>query len=75
MKKRTFLYIPLRKNGEVLRLEEGGAVVGMLPTMFINYIQGEIQLETGDLLVGYTDGISEAIRQRKNGAKTQCSKN
>ena len=51
----------LRKNGEVLRLEEGGAVVGMLPTMFINYNQGEIQLETGDLLVGYTDGISEAM--------------
>jgi sigma-B regulation protein RsbU (phosphoserine phosphatase) len=51
----------LRKNGEVLRLEEGGAVVGMLPTMFINYIQGEVQLEAGDLLVGYTDGISEAM--------------
>jgi sigma-B regulation protein RsbU (phosphoserine phosphatase) len=51
----------LRKNGKVLRLEEGGAVVGMLPTMFINYIQGEIQLEAGDLLVGYTDGISEAM--------------
>jgi len=51
----------LHKNGEVSRLEEGGAVVGMLPTMFINYTQGEIQLETGDLLVGYTDGISEAM--------------
>jgi sigma-B regulation protein RsbU (phosphoserine phosphatase) len=51
----------LHKNGEVSRLEEGGAVVGMLPTMFINYTQGEIQLEPGDLLVGYTDGISEAM--------------
>jgi phosphoserine phosphatase RsbU/P len=68
-KTRTMIYVNaghnppflLRKNGEVVRLEEGGAVVGMLPTMFINYIQGEIQLETGDLLVGYTDGISEAM--------------
>jgi len=51
----------LRKNGEVLRLEEGGAVVGMLPGVFVNYNQGEIQLEAGDLLVGYTDGISEAM--------------
>jgi sigma-B regulation protein RsbU (phosphoserine phosphatase) len=51
----------LRKNGEVLRLEEGGVVVGMLPTMFVNYAQGEVQLEAGDLVVGYTDGISEAM--------------
>ncbi len=51
----------IRKSGEVLKLEEGGAVVGMLPTMFINYNQGEIQLEAGDLLVGFTDGISEAM--------------
>lgn len=51
----------LRKSGEVVRLEDGGAVVGMLPSMFVNYDQGEIQLEAGDLLVGYTDGISEAM--------------
>ena len=51
----------IRANGEVLRLEEGGAVVGMLPTMFVNYTQGEIELEAGDLLIGYTDGISEAM--------------
>lgn len=51
----------IRKNGEVLRLEEGGAVVGMLPSMLVNYSQGEIELQTGDLLVGYTDGISEAM--------------
>lgn len=51
----------LRKNGEVVRLEDGGPVVGMLPTMFVNYTQGEIQFEAGDLFVGYTDGISEAM--------------
>ncbi|HEY8561003.1 MAG TPA: SpoIIE family protein phosphatase [Pyrinomonadaceae bacterium] len=51
----------LRKNGDVLRLEEGGAVVGMLPSMFVNYTQGDIELEAGDVLVGFTDGISEAM--------------
>lgn len=55
----------LRKTGEVLRLEEGGAVVGMLPPMLVNYAQGEIQLQTGDLLVGYTDGISEAMNPQE----------
>ncbi len=46
---------------EVLRLEDGGAVVGMLPPILVNYTQGEIELQSGDLLVGYTDGISEAM--------------
>lgn len=55
----------IRRSGEVLRLEEGGAVVGMLPSMLVNYSQGEIQLETGDILVGYTDGISEAMNPQE----------
>jgi sigma-B regulation protein RsbU (phosphoserine phosphatase) len=46
---------------EVLRLEEGGAVVGMLPSMLVNYSKGEIELQIGDMLVGFTDGISEAM--------------
>jgi sigma-B regulation protein RsbU (phosphoserine phosphatase) len=46
---------------DVLRLEEGGAVVGMLPPILINYTYGEMELRPGDLLVGYTDGISEAM--------------
>lgn len=58
----------LRKSGEefeVIRLEEGGAVVGMLPTMFVNYSQGEIEMQSGDLLVGFTDGISEAMNPQE----------
>lgn len=51
----------IRQNGDVLKLEEGGAVVGMLPSMLVNYEQGEIHLHTGDVLVGFTDGISEAM--------------
>jgi sigma-B regulation protein RsbU (phosphoserine phosphatase) len=55
----------IRRSGEVLRLEDGGAVVGMLPSMLVNYKQGEIELQTGDLLVGYTDGISEAMNPQE----------
>lgn len=51
----------MRASGEVLRLEDGGAVVGMLPSMLVDYTQGEVDLEAGDLLVGFTDGISEAM--------------
>jgi sigma-B regulation protein RsbU (phosphoserine phosphatase) len=55
----------IRASGEVVKLEEGGAVVGMLPSMLVNYKQGEIVLETGDLLVGFTDGISEAMNPQE----------
>jgi sigma-B regulation protein RsbU (phosphoserine phosphatase) len=44
---------------EVLRLEAGGCVVGLLPNF--PYTQSEIKLEPGDMLVGFTDGISEAM--------------
>ena len=56
-----------KTNGdfEVFRLEEGGAVVGMLASMFVNYKQGEIQIQPGDLLVGFTDGISEAMNPQE----------
>ncbi len=59
---------------EVLRLEDGGPVVGMLPTMFTNYTQGEILLKPGDLLVGYTDGISEAMNPAEEewGEENMC---
>jgi len=49
------------KGLEVIELKEGGAVVGMLPPMLVNYTQGEIDLQPGDLLVGSTDGITEAM--------------
>lgn len=51
----------IRAGGDVLKLEEGGAVVGMLPSMLVFYKQGEIQLQPGDVIVGFTDGISEAM--------------
>ncbi len=46
------------RGSEVLRLENGGPPVGLFK--FSRYQQDEVQLEPGDLLVLYTDGISEA---------------
>lgn len=53
----------LRENSdgsfETLRLEADGPVVGLLP--FAAYTEQSLRLEPGDLLVSYTDGISEAM--------------
>lgn len=49
------------RAGKLIKLETGGPVVGMLPSMFVDYEQGEIQLLPGDLFTGFTDGISEAM--------------
>lgn len=40
------------------RLETGGTVVGLFPD--VEYEQGEVRLTPGDVLVAYTDGITEA---------------
>lgn len=51
-----------RKRGAsfaVIRLEAGGTVVGLLEDF--TYQQESILLERGDLLVAFTDGISEAM--------------
>ena len=43
----------------VQRLDVGGTVVGLLETF--PYQQGCVSLAAGDILVAYTDGISEAM--------------
>ena len=46
-------------SGELRRLEACGPVVGLLP--FAVYETVSLILEPGDLLIAYTDGISEAM--------------
>jgi phosphoserine phosphatase RsbU/P len=46
-------------GSEILRVEADGPVVGLLP--FAPYTEQSLQLQPGDLLVTYTDGISEAM--------------
>lgn len=48
----------LRAGGGVEKLEIGGTMVGLLPRF--PFQQGRVQLAAGDLLLGFTDGISEA---------------
>lgn len=49
------------RGAEVLRLEAGGPVVGLLPGA--RYGQDECFLQPGDIFVAYTDGISEAMNE------------
>ncbi len=44
---------------EIIRLEAGGPVIGLLPNS--DYEQSTLTLEPGDILLAFTDGISEAM--------------
>jgi sigma-B regulation protein RsbU (phosphoserine phosphatase) len=50
----------IRSNGALERLEKGGMILGILKTT-VPYEQGTVQLAPGDLLVLFTDGVSEAM--------------
>jgi len=45
------------RDGTVRRLTEGGLVLGFMPG--VNYQQASILLQPGDVVVAYTDGITE----------------
>ena len=47
----------LRRDGSLIRLEPGGAVLGPFPNW--NYKDEEIELQTGDRLLLFTDGVTE----------------
>ena len=47
-----------RRDGNQVRLEEGGLIVGAFQDS--TYGQGQIELQPGDRLVMFTDGITEA---------------
>jgi len=49
----------LRGRGEAISLKEGGTPLGILPGK--EYADTEVQLEAGDRLVLYTDGLTEAM--------------
>jgi sigma-B regulation protein RsbU (phosphoserine phosphatase) len=48
----------IRADGSVVRLTEGGMVLGVFPENA--YEQAELALGAGDRLIFYTDGITEA---------------
>jgi len=47
----------LRRDGSLVRLEPGGAVLGPFPSW--NYKHEEIELRAGDRLLLFTDGVTE----------------
>lgn len=51
--------IIISKNGECKKLGTGGLVLGYLPNE--TYRQEEVDLSHGDLIILYTDGITEAM--------------
>ena len=50
----------LIRNNEIKKLKTGGMILGVMATV-IPYSSEVVQLETGDLLVFFTDGITEAM--------------
>jgi len=50
--------IVVKPNGSLLRLADGGPVLGEFPDW--SAAQGEVQLAAGDRILLYTDGITEA---------------
>jgi sigma-B regulation protein RsbU (phosphoserine phosphatase) len=51
--------IVMRRDGSILWLETGGPPAGMFPDF--SYEQGVVQLNPGDLVLAYTDGVIEAV--------------
>jgi sigma-B regulation protein RsbU (phosphoserine phosphatase) len=51
----------LRRSGSIDTLEKGGAPVGMFPDS--HYEDDVVQLDPGDVVITYTDGVIEAANQ------------
>jgi sigma-B regulation protein RsbU (phosphoserine phosphatase) len=49
----------IRRDGSIIWLRAGGLPVGIFPNS--SYVQGEVQLNPGDLILAYTDGVIETV--------------
>lgn len=52
-----------RKGGTVEQLEGGGMILGIMP--MAKYTEARVKMEPGDVLVLYTDGVTEAVNPRE----------
>lgn len=50
----------LIRNGQITKLKRGGMILGVMQTV-VPYLSETVQLETGDALILFTDGITEAM--------------
>jgi sigma-B regulation protein RsbU (phosphoserine phosphatase) len=51
----------VRGNGECIRLDAGGSVLGVFDDA--PYAEGKLELHSGDRLLMFTDGLSEAVNE------------
>lgn len=51
----------LRTNGEMELLSDGGLLLGVVPTA--SYVKGHVQLNAGDVLLAYSDGVIESCNK------------
>jgi sigma-B regulation protein RsbU (phosphoserine phosphatase) len=54
--------ILMRHDGSHIRLDQGGAALGVVANG--HYDQGKVELQRGDQLLLYTDGVTEAVNSR-----------
>ena len=54
----------VRKNGEVVSLDQGGMVIGLFSA--VDYERGSVKLMPGDVLLCCTDGIIEACNKNED---------
>ncbi len=53
----------LLRNGKIIRLKKGGMILGVMETI-VPYESEKISFESGDLLVMFTDGVTEAMNTK-----------
>jgi phosphoserine phosphatase RsbU/P len=53
--------VVIRRDGSMRSLETGGAPVGLFPDS--EYREGSIEVEAGDLVIAFTDGLTEVANQ------------
>ncbi len=53
------------RNGELIKLKKGGMLLGFMKTI-VPYAEDTVEIQKGDLLVLFTDGITEAMDCEKN---------
>ncbi len=70
-KKNTFNYVNaghnpplLIRDGKINKLEKGGMILGVMKTD-IPYISEEVELKKDDVIIMFTDGVSEAMNKNR----------
>lgn len=53
----------LVRNGEILKLTKGGMILGVIKTM-VPYVSETIELQKDDILILFTDGVTEAMNKK-----------